>query len=79
MDELLVKYKDVDDFNDYSFISAHTYKGKVADIIPLLKQVDTIKLRDDFYSYVSCEFEPSSRVGELDVLYIYVESYDEGG
>lgn len=79
IDELLVKYKHIDDTSSRGYISATTYNGRVADILPMLKQVDSIKLNDDWFVYVSSEFVPAKSNPELDVLYIYVEGYDEGG
>ncbi|HZK00198.1 MAG TPA: hypothetical protein VFC79_09325 [Tissierellaceae bacterium] len=79
IDELLVKYKHIDDTSSHGYISATIYKGRVADILPVIKQVDSIKLNDDWFVYQSSEFQPSSGVGFLDVLYIYVEGYDERG
>lgn len=77
MNELLVKYKNVDDLDDFSFIEATTYNGSVCDILPVIKQVDSIKLKDEWYRYSSSEFVPTKGTGYCDVLYIYVTSYDD--
>lgn len=77
MNELLVKYKDANDTSEFGYILANTYNGRVADLIPIVKQVDSIQLEEKWYKYVSCEFVPSSDIGILDVLYIYVDGYDK--
>lgn len=77
MKELLVKYKDVDDMDDYSYLSANFYKDNVASLLQIIKQVDSINLNDEYYTYESSEFVPSKGNGYLDVLHIYVSSYED--
>lgn len=75
MNELLVKYKDVNDHSEGGYIAANMCKGRVCDLLPVIKQVDSIRLGEDWYTYCSSEFIPSDGTGFLDVLYIYVEEY----
>ena len=77
MNELLVKYKHVNDSSERGCILSNIYNGRVADLIPIVEQVDSIQLEENWYKYVSCEFIPSADIGILDVLYIYVDGYDD--
>lgn len=81
IEELLIKYKDVCSLCNDDFVHTKSYKGLISDIIPTLKHVDRIILKDGFYHYISSEFKPSDEIGGLDVLYIHVENcedYEDG-
>lgn len=74
MDKTLVKFKHVDDMDDFEYIKA-IYSLNPVQTIQLLKEVNAIKLNDNFYRYHSCEYEPTDEVGILNVVYVYVEEY----
>ena len=74
MDKTLVKFKHVDDMDDFKYIKA-IYSLNPVQTIQLLKEVNAIKLDDNFYRYHSCEYEPTDEVGILNVVYVYVEEY----
>lgn len=74
MDKTLVKFKHVDGIDDFEYIKA-IYSLNPVQTIQLLKEVNAIKLDDNFYSYHSCEYEPTDKVGILNVVYVYVEEY----
>lgn len=74
MNELLVKYIDIEDLSG-KYISAITYRGDVSSLLPVLEQCDSILLEDGWYGFVCSEFRPATRKGELDALYVYVEDY----
>jgi hypothetical protein len=69
---VLVKYRDME---TSEMISA-THDCSPTEILRLVKEVDTIKLEDDYYTYVSSEFVPSTDECILDVLNIYVDVID---
>lgn len=74
MDKTLVKFKHLEDMDDYSFIKS-IFSLNPVQTIQLLKEVDSIKLGKDYYKYHSCEYEPTDEVGILNVVYVYVEEY----
>lgn len=76
MNKTLVKFKHVEDIDDFDYIKA-IYSLDPVQVIQLLKEVDAIKLDDNFYRYHSCEYEPTDDVGVYNVVYVYVEGYDD--
>ena len=76
MDKTLVKFKDIDCRDDFDYIKA-IYSLSPVQTIQLLKEVNAIKLDDNFYRYHSCEYEPTDEVGVLNVVYVYVEGYED--
>lgn len=76
MNKTLVKFKHVNDADDSTYISA-LYTTNPLEVVQLSKETGSIKLNDDYYRYYSCEYAPTDEVGILNVVYIYVEGYDD--
>ena len=76
MNKTLIKFKHIDDTSDYEFIEA-TYTDTPAETLKLIKEVCSIKLKDNWYKFCSSEFQPAKHIAMIDALYIYVEGYDD--
>ena len=76
MDKTLVKFKHIEDISECNYIKA-LYSLNPVQTVQLLKEVDSIKLGEDYYRYHSCEYEPTDDVGVYNVVYVYVEGYDD--
>lgn len=73
---MLIIYKDIEDISDDGSIESIHHANPV-EVIQLIKQVNNIKLGDDWYKYESCEFIPTADNIHVDVLHIYVELIGE--
>lgn len=71
-ENVLIKYKDIEDTTEYGFIEA-VYSDSPVEVIQLTKLVDSIKLGDDWYKYESTEFIPTNNNENVDALYVYVD------
>lgn len=76
MNKTIVKFKHVEDTSERGYIEA-IYPFNPVQTLQLLKIADSIKLGDDYYTYEFCEFVPSTNKEILDVIYVYVDGYDE--
>ena len=72
---MLIKYKDIEDVSD-NYLEAIHHDNPV-EVIQLAKLVDSIKLGDEWYKYVSCDFVPTTDNVFIDVLHIYAELIGE--
>jgi len=76
MEKFLIKYKHIEDTDDYSYIEAMRIDNPT-EVIRLLKEVGSINLKDDWYVYNSSEFIPATEIGMIDTIIVYVLSYDD--
>lgn len=76
MTKTLIKFKHIDDTSDYDFIEA-IYSDTPTETLRIAKEVCSIKLKDDWYKYCSCEFQPSTHIALMNTIYIFVEGYDD--
>ena len=74
MEKTLVKFKHIEESTN-SFIEA-VYHFNPVQTIQLLKEVTTIRLDDDYYEYCSCEYVPTDQIGAVNVVNVYVASYE---
>lgn len=75
MNDILVKYINQDTIGDNEYIDAVDHDNPV-ELIQMLKQVDSIKIEDEYYKYSFSDFHPATEYGFIDAVYIYLELLD---
>ena len=75
MKKTLVKFKLYDDNTDTNFIEA-IYPNNVIETLQILKEVEEIRIENEYYTYVLSEFVPALSDEFLDVVYVYLDSMD---
>ena len=75
MKKTLVKFKLYDDCTNTSLIEA-VYPSNVIETLQILKEVEEIRIENEYYTYVLSEFVPALTDEFLDVVYVYLDSMD---
>lgn len=68
---MLIKYKTPEHI-DCEYLAA-VYNDKPSEIIKVLKETDSIKIHNEWYTYCDNEFVPATNEGEVNVLNIYLD------
>lgn len=76
MTKTLIKFKHIEDMSENDYIEA-IYPDDPLETIQLIKEIGTIKLKDDWYYYEFCEFIPSVGREFPNVILVCVDGDDD--